>query len=244
MSFSDIHMHILYGTDDGPKTREAMFEMVDTAYKNGIRLICATPHFHPVIFGDNRESAVHAFEVLTQYCKEQYTDLSLFLGNELFYVNEAVSWLKNGICRPAGNTRHVLVEFSVTASEDTIAENVDRLLNMGYVPIIAHAERYRKLSAGRLWVIRQNGALVQMNASSLCFKPTMFCQNNRVKNMLNKGLVDFISTDAHGVTRRPPEMKEAYDYLLKKYGKEYADNLCRDNAIKLLCHDKNLEENQ
>ena len=55
MYFSDIHTHVLHATDDGAKKREDMYEMIDAAYKSGTRLICATPHFAPDFFGDNRE---------------------------------------------------------------------------------------------------------------------------------------------------------------------------------------------
>ncbi len=242
MFFSDIHMHILYKTDDGPKTREEMFKMADVAYKNGIRLICATPHFCPEFFGDNRESSAHAFEVLKEYCKEKYPDLKLYLGNELYYMHEGVSWLKSGVCRTMGRSRYVLVEFDVNDSENAIAEGIDRLLNSGYIPIIAHAERYRKLSFGRLWALRQNGALVQVNAQSFKNDFFMLGVKTRLKVMLSENMVDFVSSDAHGSVRRPPEMNFAYDYLVKKYDSEYAERLCRSNAEKLLFADMSEEE--
>lgn len=242
MSFSDIHMHVLYGTDDGPKTREEMYKMVDTAYRNGIRLICATPHFHPGFFGDNRESSAHSFEVLKEYCASKYPEMRLVFGNELYYMHEAISWLKSGACRTLGDTRHVLVEFAEDATEDAIAEGVDRMLNAGYVPIIAHAERYRKLSFGRLWAIRQNGALVQVNAQSFKVHPLMFGLKKRLMTMLSENLVDFVSSDAHGIIRRVPEIDSAYQYLIKKYGKEYADKLCRSNALGLLLPNGDAED--
>lgn len=242
MPFSDIHSHILYGTDDGPKTREDMFKMVDTAYRNGIRLICATPHFHPGFFGDNRNSTEHAFDVLAEYCNDKYPDVQLFLGNELYYMNESVSWLRSGVCRTMGKTRHVLVEFDVMSSEDAIAEAVDRLLNAGFVPIIAHAERYSRLSLGRLWALRQNGALVQVNAQSFKNHPLMLGLKKRLKMMLSEEFVDFVSTDAHGLVRRVPDMNYAYEYLINKYGKETAKNLCYTNAMQLLCTNRDGED--
>ena len=124
MPFSDIHTHILYKTDDGAKTREEMFELVGKAYEHGTRLLCATPHFHPGYFGDNREEMQYAFTVLSEYCKEKYSDLTLVLGNELFYTHDSISWMKNNLCIPMGNTRYVLTEFSVDDNEDYIAEGI------------------------------------------------------------------------------------------------------------------------
>lgn len=242
MSFSDIHTHILYKTDDGTATREEMFELVGKAYEHGTRLLCATPHFYPGYFGDNRESAIHAFEVLTEHCAKNYPDLTLVLGNELFYTHDSISWIRNNLCVPMGNTRYVLTEFSIDDSEDFIAEGIMRLLNIGYIPIIAHAERYGKLSTGRLWVLKQNGVLVQINSQSFEFKPLRFKQNKRVKMLLEEKLVDFISSDAHDISRRPPYMQKAFDYLAKKYGKEYAERLCCENAKKLFGNKVEAEE--
>lgn len=242
MFFSDIHMHILYGTDDGPKTPEEMFKMADIAYKNGTRLICATPHFCPGNFGDNRERSEQAFKVLKEYCKEKYPDLKLYLGNEFYYLLEGLSWLKSGVCHTMGNTRYALVEFDVNASENEIAEGIDRILNSGFVPIIAHAERYRKLSFKRLWAIRQNGALVQVNAQS--FKTDFFTLGvkARLKVMLFENGVDFVSSDAHGLVHRVPDMTYAYNYLVEKYGDEYAERLCHGNAENLIFADMSEED--
>ena len=242
MSFSDIHTHILYGTDDGAKTREQMLKLLDTAYKNGVRLLCLTPHFHPGYFGDNRGATLHAFEALEKHCAENYPDLTLFLGNELFYTHDSISWMKQGLCLPMGSTRYVLVEFAIDASEDHIAEGIDRLLNIGYIPIIAHAERYKRLSTGRLWAIKQNGVLVQVNDEAFRFRTFDFALNKRVRALLAEDLVDFVSSDCHDEHKRPPDMTESYNYLVEKYGREKAERLCYGNAYKMLCRENGAEE--
>jgi len=45
--FSDLHMHALFGVDDGPKTEDDMYAVLDAAYADGTRYMCLTPHFHP-----------------------------------------------------------------------------------------------------------------------------------------------------------------------------------------------------
>ena len=237
MFFSDIHSHLLYGTDDGAKTREEMYELVDASYENGFRLICVTPHFAPSFFDDNREAASRAYKELTEYCAEKYKDLKLFMGNELFYTHDSISWMKQRLSIPMGDTRYVLVEFDVAERENMIAEAVDRLLNIGYIPIIAHAERYKKLTVGRLSVLKESGVLVQMNSEAFLRRRFDFGYKRRVANLLKSDMVDFISTDCHNLQKRPPEIKAAYEYILEKYGEKRANALCRENACKLLCHE-------
>lgn len=242
MFFSDIHTHLLFATDDGAATREEMFSTIDMAYNQGTRYLCVTPHFHPGYFGDNRARAQQAKEILLSYRDEKYNDLEILFGNELYYTHDSISWLKNGLCCPIGNTRYVLVEFDVNSSEDHVAEGVDRLLNIGYIPIIAHAERYKKLSAGRLSTLRENGALVQINAEALNCGIRYFTRNIRVKTLLSEKKADFVASDAHGIDTRQPIIKKAFDYISQAYGKEYAEALCLTNAKKLLFAKKDTEE--
>lgn len=243
MSFSDIHTHILYATDDGAKTREDMYAIVKAAYECGTRLICATPHFHPGFFDDNREQTLHAFDVLKAHCAKHYPDLKLFLGNEIFYTHDCISWIKNRLCLSMGDTKYVLVEFGVDCSEDEIAEGVDRLLNIGYIPIIAHAERYKNLNYGRLIALRENGVLVQINASAVFSSIFAHPTKKRAKILLSEKLVDFVSSDTHDTLKRPPDLKKCYEYLKNKYGFEYAEKLCRTNAERLLCSETTAEDN-
>lgn len=234
MFFSDIHTHILYGADDGPKTKEEMFALADKIYADGIRLLCATPHCYPRWCGDNRRSADKAFAELQEYCGEKYPDLRLFLGNELYMDNDSLNWLKNGFCKPMGNTRYVLAEFSFTQPEKHIIRAVQSLLNSGYVPIIAHAERYTKLTLKSIAELRRNGALIQVN-SRKSFGGFDFLEKRRLKSILSNRLADIVSTDAHDMGERAPCMPEFYQAVTEKYGREYADDIFRNNAEKLFC---------
>jgi tyrosine-protein phosphatase YwqE len=59
---------------------------------------------------------------------------------------------------------------------------------------------------------------------------------------LTEGLVDFISSDAHDLTRRPPQMDKSFKILAEKYGHGYAERLCRTNAEKLFCREMTAED--
>ncbi len=230
--FSDIHTHILYGTDDGAKTFDDTKAMIKFAYDEGTRLICLTPHFFPAFFGDNHEQSEEAFSVLKCFCEKHYPDLELVLGNELGYKHDSIIWLQGGLCRPMGDTNYLLVEFLVDDSEDQIAEGVYRLQNAGYAPIIAHAERYKKLTFDRIWSFRENGVLIQINADSVLKTKGLF-GDKRTKKLIKKGYVDFVSSDAHNIERRPPRMKDSYEFFAKEYGEEYAKKVYRKNAMNL-----------
>lgn len=235
MSFADIHIHALYGIDDGAQDASHMQKMIDLAYQDGTRYLCLTPHFHPGYYGKNREKADRAFSELLDYVTTQYSDLHLAQGNELYYAQGGEEWLQDGSCRTLNKTNYVLVDFPLDGEKKTISEAINRLLNLGYRPILAHVERYKRLFADTSYIAecKKRGALIQIDAMSMLgdfgFKAKRFCAM-----LLSRQLVDFVASDAHDIEKRPPQMSHAYEYIAKKYGKAYADQVCLENAKSMI----------
>ncbi|MBQ8311398.1 MAG: hypothetical protein IJX80_10350 [Clostridia bacterium] len=229
MTFADIHCHALYNVDDGASTPEMMEQMLDAEYAEGVRYLCFTPHYHPGYYGYNEIRAEEAFARAVAYC-EKYPDMQLMLANELHYSPECLTWVKNKTCRRLGKKRCVLVDFRENEEANEIVKGLSRLINAGYVPILAHAERYLKLDLSVLTVLKQDGILIQVNSGS-CFGDFGFHARGMSKKLLSQKLVDFVSTDAHNLKNRPPQFQKCYQYIAKKYGTEYADHICRDHAV-------------
>ncbi|MBQ7792593.1 MAG: hypothetical protein IJ367_03780, partial [Clostridia bacterium] len=191
MFFADIHSHALYAVDDGSQSPEQMYQMADAAYRDGIRYLCLTPHFHPGFYGHNQEKTEAAFQMLLDYCHTNYPDLELFIGNELHYSSDCISWLFEGNFRTLNETRYVLVDFSHKASRKDLSYGLENLLRNGYLPILAHAERYRNVSVKLLEELKQNGILLQLNAQAILGEFGFF-QKQKAKKILSKGLADFV----------------------------------------------------
>ena len=241
MKFADMHIHVLCGTDDGPETPEQMYAVLDASYADGVRLLCVTPHYHPGYFGNNGAAANAAYEQLAAYAAARYPDLKLYRGNELRYGRDCVSWLDDGLCRTLGSTRCVLVDFAEHEKEKVILSAADRLLNAGYVPVLAHGERYRNLPLEQIEKLHRRGVRIQIDVQAL-LGGFGFRQLRRSRKILKRSLADFVASDAHDTHRRPPELSQAYHYVRRKYGMEYAGNLFWLNAIALLNGDEAKEE--
>lgn len=233
MKFADIHIHALYGSDDGPKTEQQMQELVDAAYADGTRVLCLTPHYHPGYFGENRDASQQAFEALTAYAREKYPDLELYLGNELRYSRGCGEWLETGACRTLNRTDHVLVDFYHDEPQKNIVRALERLMNAGYTPVLAHVERYREISTATARELARKGIWLQIDVQSL-FGGYGLGAQLRAKALLKAGLVDIVSSDAHDLSRRRPELSKGYQYVTRKYGEEYANAVFYENAVGLL----------
>lgn len=233
MYFTDMHNHALFGVDDGAKTKEEMFAMLDRAYADGVRQLCLTPHYHLGYFGHNSQRTAEAFAMAREYVREKYPDLQLFRGNELRYSGGCVQWLADGQCHTLADTPFVLVDFSFGDSERCISEGLFNLQGMGYVPVFAHPERYSTLKPHHIRDYMDRGVLIQIDAGSLMGKHGLGTKL-RSRKMLKKGLVDMIGTDAHDGKDRCPSLSEIFRYIEKKYDREYAEVLCCGAATAVL----------
>lgn len=243
MEFADLHIHALCNVDDGANTEQEMFSMIDASYADGVRTLCLTPHFHPGYFGNNHLAAKQTFDLLQTYIQRKYPQMTLYLGNELRYSGNCISWLEEGLCRTLNNTRYCLVDFMENEKEKTIIAGVEKLLNAGYCPILAHAERYCKLERKlqRLEEFRSNGITIQVDAQSLFGAMGRRIQR-RARNIVNSRLADLIASDAHDCTRRPPGLSKAYAYIKARTDSTYAGAVCCHNALHLLQRSVNKED--
>ena len=154
------------------------------------------------------------------------------LGNELRYSEGCEEWLSNQNFRCMNDTKYVLVDFLEGEKKETISKGLDRFLSFGYVPILAHAERYRSLRGNLNFLKehRDNGVLIQVDAGSIFgefgFNARMFS-----RKILKNYLVDFVASDAHSPVRKYPGLKDAYKFIEKKYGADYAEAVCFRNAF-------------
>mgnify|MGYP005790414735 FL=1 len=230
--FVDIHTHILSGIDDGPETDEQMFELLKALYDDGIGTICCTPHCHLGYYGKNYDEVAECFFRLEAYIQKNGLDMQIFLGNELHYSQGCFDWIEEGICRTINGTRYVLVDFDMEEEYKTFEFAVRTFLHEGYIPVLAHVERYpcfeRKKSL--IHQLRSMGAVIQVNASSILRKR----KQPLVKRLLRYGDVDVIASDTHDLKIRPPLMRAAYQEVSHKYGKEYADKLFVVNPNNIL----------
>lgn len=236
----DLHSHIIFGVDDGPKTIEESRQLLIEAFNQGIRTIVATSHRRIGMFETPEEKIQINFRQVKELAKEIAPDLSILYGAEVYYSNEMLEKLKDGEVPCVNETSYVLIEFSRSTSFWEIRNALKNLLMLGLTPIVAHIERYQAFENNEKYLkeIIAMGCYTQVNSSSI-LKPRFFHDKHRAlkkraKYFLDKDLVHFIASDMHNLTKRPPYMKEAYDIISKKYGLKRARELFVENPNKII----------
>jgi protein-tyrosine phosphatase len=219
----DIHSHILPDLDDGARDAEEALAMVTMAAESGTTDIVATPHAN---WHFKFDSAVvgQRIEELQKRCGDlpriHYgCDFHLSVGN-------IESALANPPYYTINRNGYLLVEFSDLQIPKFSTEIFQRLLDSGMTPIITHPERnpilQKSIAQIRSWI--EQGCLVQITAQSL-FGRFGSRAESAAKDFMKRELVHFIASDAHDTKDRPPVLKEAWDWIARKYGAKRAESL-------------------
>lgn len=234
LEYCDIHSHFLPGVDDGAKDMDETIRMLSIAYQEGFRTIVATPHYK----ADGQNILVSELQELLCQVKEAShsisNDFEFILGHELFYSTGLIASLKNQEALTLNKTRYILLEFLPDMSFCQLKAGLNDCIYAGFLPILAHAERYHELVQvpKRTKELIDLGAYIQINFSSIhksCSKRTRFCHT-----LLRQEWVHFIGTDSHGVKIRAPIAQKAIKILKKKYGEATVKRLLWDNPITIL----------
>ena len=231
MGYIDMHSHILPGMDDGSRSMGQTLRMLETAVSEGITTMIATPHNMPGKGCPPGSVVRRKVDELRRTVEQEGIPLEIVAGTEYYYREEVLDILDSEDAVTLGNSDCVLVEFEPLAERNYIRNALRNILGLGYRPVIAHVERYAKLmeDISLLTDMRKNGILVQVNAMSVTGDNGRQAKKD-VRNLLKKGLVDFVATDAHSDGRRAPYMEKCAEVLYRKCGTEYADRLLFGNA--------------
>ena len=201
--------------------------MVRMAAEHGTTALVATPHanldytFEPELIAER----------LAQVSDAAGNVLRLYSGCDFHLMFENIEDALNNPSKYTINHKnYLLVEFSDLMIFQNTPEIFSRLASAGMIPIVTHPERNallrQRLDQIESWVTA--GATVQVTGQSLIgnfgSKAQKFC-----RELLDRGLVQFVASDAHDCQRRPPRMDQARAWLVENYGESAAEVLCEIN---------------
>ncbi len=233
----DLHCHILPGLDDGADGIEEAVEMADLACREGTEGIAATPHTN-VTHGYRNYWSTYLLDRLNRL-QERLDALKipvrLYAGQEIYLTEDVPALLAEGRLITLNRSRYILSEFSFRESPKRMVQLLQPLLAAGYLPIIAHPERYACVEED--WRIcalyKELGCAVQINKGSVtgAFGPVAA---HAARRILDAGLCDLVASDGHSVYRRRPELRSIHEWLSAHYSIAYADHLTVVNPCRIL----------
>lgn len=195
----DIHCHLMPGVDDGAKDLNETLVMFENAYTSGVTDMILTPHYiKGTKYSHNNEAKSKITAILKEALKRADIDINIHFGNEVYIDDDILTMLQNGEISTLAGSKYILIELPVS-SEDKAAGNLFfRLRSEGYVPIIAHPERYNYFQKHPEKVDEyiELGCLLQGDYMSLLGKYGKKAQKT-LKALLKQDKISFLSSDIH-----------------------------------------------
>ena len=190
---TDWHSHILPGVDDGIQTMQDSLKALSYYESIGIKEVWLTPHIMEDIPNTTSELRARYEELQNEYSGT----IKLHLAAENMIDNLFNERLKEKDFLPIGSKQdHLLVETSNYQPPIDLYGTLKRIQEEGYIPILAHPERYGYMSDKDYDKLSSMKVLLQMNIVSLAGgygKPAQ----DKALMLLNKGYYSFIGSDLH-----------------------------------------------
>lgn len=231
----DIHCHLVPYVDDGARNMDEAVKMLKMEYSQGVRYVIVTPHYRRGMFETPMD------QILTQFLKlrgiSKSIGIQMFLGCEYHVEPEMVRVLRARERPCMASSPYVLAEFGYDVSTEYMREQLYMLLSNGYLPIVAHVERYGKVC--RQWSFLEDivdmGAFIQVNAGSILGESghgvKKFC-----RRLMREDLLHFVGSDAHRMDVRKPNLRPCVDYVTRVMGEDYAEEIFVENPKKIVTH--------
>ncbi|MGI9457691.1 MAG: tyrosine-protein phosphatase [Aeoliella sp.] len=226
----DIHCHLTPGIDDGAKSGAESIAMAQMAVAEGTRTVICTPH-QLGNFRHNRGDEIRRqVQSLQELLNANRVPLVVLPGADVRIEDDMMSLLASGEVLTLGDLgKHVLLELPHDLYFP-LESILDGLSKLGMVGILSHPERNRGIlrEPAVMEPLIDAGCLMQITTGSLTGSFGPDCQR-LADQLVSRGHVHFLATDAHGAKARRPLIREAYARAVELAGEKAATTMCQTN---------------
>ncbi|MBR3153147.1 MAG: hypothetical protein IKF52_06090 [Clostridia bacterium] len=202
--------------------------------KSGFSTIISTSHYYEGYFEEDEENRLKKIEKLNKVSD----NLEIKVGSEIFCSPDIVKFLNEKKSSTLAGSRYVLFEIPFTNNVSFFDRMIDSLRRNGFLPVIAHPERYDIVIDNPKIVEEwhKRGIYIQCNYESITGKYGKESEEV-IKLLLRHRLVDFLGSDVHrpGTYKR---IKFSVEKIKKIIDDDYFEVLSNRNEEKVLKNEK------
>ena len=195
----DMHSHLIPGIDDGSQSIEESIHLIEQLQAYGYKKLITTPHIMYPGFENGPDTILPGLEQIRKELKIRNIPIEIEAAGEYYYNEYFFEKIeqKDLMCF-SGNK--VLFELPTMNAPTDLREKVFAMTSNGYVPVLAHVERYPYLYEKGLEefeYLRNMGVLLQVNIGTFVgvYKDQLkFIAYKLAENKM----LDLIGTDLHG----------------------------------------------
>lgn len=232
----DIHSHVLFDMDDGAEDIETSIELCRDSYMNGCDSLVLTPHFFEYSYlEDFIEERDMRITLLREALEKENIPLEVLPGAELF-LSDRVFGADNLDELTINGTKYILCEMSLNPFDTrNVTRWFDELFDRGYVPILAHPERYYEFHQNYNLIneLIKRDIIFQVNIDSLIGENGPSAQDMSI-DMISRGIAQIIASDAHDLDYRHTRLIEKLNQLPYIITEELVEKCLVENPKKII----------
>ena len=218
----DIHSHILPDIegDDGSRSLDMSLGMLKMAVQAGTTDIIATPHVNRHGVVPSWRAVTEAVRILQEKADIEEIPIHIYSGAEVELNYKSLDFLparSQAYC--LAESSYILVELTEQSQPDQTEELLYALMLRGYMPVLAHPERYDRIMTHPERVMKwmQKGVLTQCNAGSFSGAFGQMAQQ-QAEDLLKNHMIVFLGSDAHRIDWRSPDQRQGLQAIDKLGG--------------------------
>lgn len=195
----DIHSHLLPNVDDGSRSVQQSAAVLTAFGEAGVTDVVVTPHTSISVLSRHLEDEIeHRDEVLAILRDAAPPVPRLHAGFEIMLDEPPSPGMLADRRVTLAGSRYLLLEVRMHERPQRVAELLAAAAVPGFVPIVAHPERYWHCAMRDIAGWRARGAKLQLDATALTrYNP----RGHRAREVLRAGLADLVAADNHGGRR-------------------------------------------
>ena len=194
----DFHTHIIPNIDDGSRSIEETFDLIQEAKEVGFEGIVLTSHYIENYYETGAYERNVCIKAISDSLKSKGIDTKLYLANEIYMSENMMDLLIQGKASTINEGSYVLFELPLNIEPINLYDVIYSMQQNKIVPILAHPERYTfvQKDPNLIYDLIEKGILMQANYGSILGQYGEKAQFF-IKKFLKNNMIHFLGSDVH-----------------------------------------------
>ena len=227
----DLHCHLCFGVDDGPKSAKDSVELARALLGAGVTQVACTPHIRPNKHWNNYPNTQdQTHSALDAALDDAGVSLPRVRGAEHYFDPDVLSPPHDEKLMCYGDTNWVLIELPYNAPPVDLLGPLFRIRSAGYRVLLAHIERYPYVvdHDDRVDDLLAAGHVLQVNLGSLAGQYARAHKKAAAK-LVSQNKVKVACGDCHNARDVPKMIEKGRKALRKLVGDVGVKTMCETN---------------
>jgi tyrosine-protein phosphatase YwqE len=216
----DLHSHLIPSIDDGAKDIDESISLIKSLKSLGYQKLITTPHIMSDSYKNDANIIKQGLNLIQERLIQENIDISIDIAAEYYIDDGFFDKLENSEILSINN-KYLLFETSYISKPIQLEDTIFAISSAGYIPLMAHPERYRYIKDMKQEYARfkELGVMFQVNINSFGGFYGRDAQQKAIY-LSKAGMIEFLGSDTHHIKQtqmlknvlQTKEYKEIFKY--------------------------------